>query len=73
MSADKFSRILRVVIAEHLFKDEQNFLLHIVPLRLCSKKEFELKYRKEMEKALNDGFDYLASTTFGRKLEKELN
>jgi len=40
MSSDKFSRILRALISEHIHADEDFYFVHVVPLRLCSKKEF---------------------------------
>jgi flagellar biosynthesis chaperone FliJ len=64
ISADKFERILRVLIATHIYQDNQTFLLHTVPLKLTSKKVFEHHYRKQLERTLNDGFDYLSNTSF---------
>lgn len=45
MSVDKFKRILKVTIAEHIFADEDFFYLHKLQLPLMTKKVFLQKYR----------------------------
>ena len=40
MSVEKFKRILKVLISEHLFKIEEFSFLHQLHLPLCSKKDF---------------------------------
>jgi hypothetical protein len=40
MSVDKFKRIIKVLISEHLFKMDDFYFLHKIHIPLCSKKEF---------------------------------
>lgn len=40
MSVMKFKRIIKVLIAEHIYRNQDYFFVHKVPLPLCSKKEF---------------------------------
>lgn len=46
MSIEKFKRILKVLIAEHIFQNDDTFFLHNIPLDLCTKKEFDKKYKE---------------------------
>jgi len=40
MSVEKFKRMLKVLISEHIYQNESMFFLHMIPLTLCSKKVF---------------------------------
>lgn len=57
MSIDKFKRMLKALVSEHVFKNDEYFFVHFVPLRLCSKREFENEYKKRLETVLAVGFD----------------
>ena len=45
MSVDKFRRMLKVLIAEHIYHNLDLYYLHNIPFKLCSKKEFNSKYK----------------------------
>jgi len=38
MSVDKFKRIVKVLIAEHVYRNEDYFFAHNIPIGLLSKK-----------------------------------
>lgn len=56
MSVEKFRRILKVLIAEHIYQNQDYFFVHNVPVGLCSKKEFTLLTDK-LEKCIRTGFE----------------
>lgn len=58
MSVDKFRRMLKVLIAEHIYDNEAMSVLHNTPLKLCSKKEYNTYFkpllRSQLALALED-------------------
>ena len=68
MSVDKFKRILKVLISEHIFSNTDHFFLHNVNLRLCSKKEFEVNFRKTITDEMVSGY-LLAPNLFKHETE----
>lgn len=56
MSVMKFKRILKVLIAEHIYQNQDYFFVHKVPMSLCSKKEFA-KIEGELRGCANSGFE----------------
>lgn len=57
MSIEKFKRMLKMLVSEHIFKEEDTFFLHFVPLKLCSKSEFQSVYKPRIERVLRTGFE----------------
>lgn len=55
MSVMKFKRILKVLIAEHIYKNQDYFFVHNVHMTLCSKKEFA-KIEANLSACANSGF-----------------
>jgi hypothetical protein len=38
MSVEKFKRILKILLIEHIYEKDDYFYIHLVDLKLCSKK-----------------------------------
>lgn len=45
MSVDKFRRMLKVLVAEHVFSNDDFFFLYLADFKVCGKKEFSTKYQ----------------------------
>ena len=56
MSVEKFKRILKVLIAEHVYQNDDYFFVHNVQLGLYSKKEYA-KIHEKLLKEVTQGFD----------------
>lgn len=41
MSIEKFKRMLKILLSDHVFKDEDTFFVHASLPRIYSKKEFK--------------------------------
>lgn len=48
--------MLRTLLAENMRANDNTFFIHYVPLVLCSKKEFNAKYRARVHAVLKKGF-----------------
>jgi hypothetical protein len=57
MSIDRFKHTLKVLLTEHIYENDEMFFLHFIPLKLCSKSEFEKVYKPRIERVLSKGFD----------------
>lgn len=57
MSIEKFKRILKIILAEHIYRDQDFFFIHSAGVRLCSKKEFHDVIRPKIENELEKGIE----------------
>lgn len=49
--------MLKVLITEHIYNDQDFFFVHLVDLKLCSKKEFNSTYLSKLDDEITKGFD----------------
>jgi hypothetical protein len=57
MSIDRFKHSLKVLLTEQIYQNDDFFFLHFVPLKICSKNEFDKIYKPKIERVLEKGFD----------------
>lgn len=56
MSVDKFKRILKVLLSEHIYKIRDYSFLHKIHMPLCSKKDFVHVWMPELSSLMAQNF-----------------
>ena len=72
MSVDKFKRIVKVLIAEHVYQNELLFFVHNTPIGLLSKKQYD-KVHPKLVSELNLGFEEFFPSVLNDDKQSEIN
>ena len=57
MSVDKFRRMVKTLICEHIYDDQDFFYVHMANLKIFSKKTFNETLKQKLEDEIQKGFD----------------
>lgn len=69
MSVEKFKRILKVLLSEHLFKIMDYSFLHKIHLPLCSKKDFVQEWMPQLTTLMAQNFQGMDEEENGKNIE----